>query len=53
MAAFVRVHSHERWLPLGQDEHRDDTPVPPRPDVQAALDVIGRRYARRDGGGST
>ena len=47
LAAFIREHSHEPWPP-------PDHPAsyPPgrltRPDVQAALTVIGRRLAKRD-----
>jgi hypothetical protein len=47
LAAFIRQHSREQW-PLPDSE---DAPVPEhrtRPDVQAALTVIGRRDARRD-----
>jgi len=46
LSAFVRVHSHEQWLPAAVDV------APPtqmtRPDVQAAMTVIGRRSAERD-----
>lgn len=46
LAAFVREHSREP-LSLSSDKPRPDTPGP-RPDVQAALTVIGRRDIRRD-----
>jgi hypothetical protein len=47
LAAFIREHSHEQW-PLPES---DDAPAPERttrPDVQAALTVIGRRDATHD-----
>jgi hypothetical protein len=47
LAAFVREHSHEQWPPAKSD----GAPVPKRvirPDVQAALTVIGRRDATHD-----
>ena len=47
LAAFVREHSHEQWPPA-----KSDGAPPPkraiRPDVQAALTVIGRRDATHD-----
>jgi hypothetical protein len=46
LAAFVREHSHKQW-PL--TESGTHVPGPePRPDVQAALTVIGRRDNSRD-----
>jgi uncharacterized protein YjbI with pentapeptide repeats len=48
LAAFVREQSHERW-PLIDDQSTAD--VPPRvtrPDVQAAVAVIGRRDPKND-----
>jgi hypothetical protein len=46
LSAFIRVHSHEQWPPVGAD---GATPVQTtRPDVQAALTVIGRRNPERD-----
>jgi Pentapeptide repeats (8 copies) len=45
-SAFVREHSHEQWPasdPGGQEQARST-----RPDVQAAVTVIGRRDAKRD-----
>ena len=48
LAAFVREHSHEPWPQsergLGLPEHAT------RPDVQVAVNVIGRRDASLDGG---
>ena len=46
LTAFIREHSREPWPPPddgGQEPERST-----RPDVQAALTVIGRRDARRD-----
>jgi hypothetical protein len=47
LTAFVREHSREQ-SPL--PEHGTDPAPPPerRPDVQAALTVVGRRHASRD-----
>jgi hypothetical protein len=42
LAAFVREHSHEQW------PQADKSAYPTRPDVHAALTVIGRRNTRRD-----
>ena len=42
LAAFIRVHSYEQW-PLGGEPKRWT-----RPDVQAAITVIGRRDVQRD-----
>jgi uncharacterized protein YjbI with pentapeptide repeats len=47
LAAFIRVHSHEQWPP---PEHGNDA-IPlrtTRPDVQAAVTVIGRRDTSSD-----
>jgi uncharacterized protein YjbI with pentapeptide repeats len=48
LAAFIREHSREPW-PL---PNSDGSPEPerrfPRPDVQAALTVVGRRDVRSD-----
>jgi len=47
LAAFIRVHSHEQWPP---PEHGNDA-IPlrtTRPDVQAAVTVIGRRDSNSD-----
>lgn len=48
LAAFVREHSRERWPPLppGVPE-LEAPPHRTRPDVQAAITVIGRRDTRR------
>ncbi len=46
LAAFIREHSHEPWPPsdpAGRERARST-----RPDVQAALTVVGRRDAKRD-----
>jgi hypothetical protein len=46
LTPFIREHSREQWLPPdpgGQEQERW-TP----PDLQAAVIVIGRRYAKRD-----
>ncbi len=48
LASFIRRHSHEQW-PLPESDH---SPIPEqetRPDVQAALTVIGDRKVRQDG----
>jgi Pentapeptide repeats (8 copies) len=46
LTAFIREHSHEQWPPpdLGGSEQERST----RPDVQAAVTVVGRRDAERD-----
>jgi hypothetical protein len=46
LAAFIRQHSREQWPPPGQGRTRE--PHQTRPDVQAALTVIGRRDHGRD-----
>ena len=46
LTAFIREHSHEQWPPSdpgGREQERST-----RPDVQAAVTVIGRRDAKRD-----
>ena len=49
LAAFIREHSRERWLPIGDDQSgADDSERVTRPDVQAAVTVIGRRDPRHD-----
>jgi hypothetical protein len=49
LAAFVREHSREIWPPEASDEPRADAPVrTTRPDVQAAVTVIGRRNSQYD-----
>lgn len=48
LAAFIREHSHEpRGSTRPLDGHAGSAPGP-RPDIQAALTVIGRRDATRD-----
>ena len=46
LAAFIREHSHEQWPP--PDSGRREQERSMRPDVQAALTVVGRRDQRRD-----
>ena len=49
LTTFVREHSREQWPPSAEDESGDDaTGHGMRPDVEAALTVIGRRNARHD-----
>jgi hypothetical protein len=45
VSAFVREHSHEPWPPSGPGGR--ERPRSTRPDVQAAVTVIGRRDAKR------
>jgi hypothetical protein len=48
LSAFIREHSREQWPPPDADEAAT-YPVPQtRPDVQAAITVIGRRDINRD-----
>jgi hypothetical protein len=47
LAAFIREHSHEQW-PLPESDHAPMTERMTRPDVQAALTVIGRRDTAAD-----
>jgi hypothetical protein len=47
LAAFVREHSHERWEPAGAEPDAPDRHLT-RPDVQSAIEVIGRRNADYD-----
>ena len=48
LCAFIREHSREPW-PVGDQEQAEEKPKPStRPDIQAALTVIGRRDAVRD-----
>jgi Pentapeptide repeats (8 copies) len=50
LGAFVREHSPEPWLPPADDEEgAEATNTATRPDVQAAITVIGRRNPRHDG----
>jgi hypothetical protein len=46
LAAFIREHSHEQWPPA-KDGRQPPAPTI-RPDVQAAVTVIGRRAIRYD-----
>jgi len=49
LAAFVRERSHEQWRPRTNREPGAQTPERGlRPDVQAAVTVIGRRNPRHD-----
>jgi uncharacterized protein YjbI with pentapeptide repeats len=47
LAAFIREHSREQW-PLSASKQRRTEPHQTRPDVQAAVTVIGRRDPKRD-----
>jgi hypothetical protein len=47
LCAFIREHSHEPWPPPDHPASREPEPST-RPDVQAAVTVIGRRDAERD-----
>ncbi len=44
LTAFIREYSHEQWPPPEQQEENRWT----RPDIQAAVTVIGRRDVKRD-----
>jgi Pentapeptide repeats (8 copies) len=48
LASFIRRHSHEQW-PLPRSDHSPLPEQETRPDVQAALTVIGDRKVRQDG----
>lgn len=50
LSAFIREHSREPWPPSSPEHGRDAEPrlLRPRPDVQAAATVIGRRITRYD-----
>lgn len=50
LAAFIREHSHEPWEPNRDPDWRrvPREALGPRPDVQAAATVIGRRDASHD-----
>src|SRR5580700_4064551 len=48
LAAFIREHSHEPWQPPRLANWRRGPETGPRPDVQAAATVIGRREVSRD-----
>jgi len=45
LTAFIREHSRERWPPPNDPQGRARSA---RPDVQAAITVVGRRDAKRD-----
>jgi Pentapeptide repeats (8 copies) len=47
LAAFIREHSHEQW-PLPEDDTDTALPGTTRPDVLAAVTVIGRRDTEHD-----
>ena len=47
LSAFIRDHSHEQW-PLPEHDTDSAPPRTTRPDVRAALTVVGRRDAKRD-----
>jgi uncharacterized protein YjbI with pentapeptide repeats len=46
LTAFIRAHSRDRWPLPGPDDAEPEPST--RPDVQAALTVIGRRDAKSD-----
>ena len=46
LTAFIREHSQEKWPPSGTGGQNRERST--RPDVQAALTVVGRRDAKRD-----
>ena len=46
LTAFIREHSHEPWPPPDSGGREPERST--RPDVQAALTVVGRRDAQRD-----
>ena len=48
LAAFVREHSREQWPPPADEPGADAPERTTRPDVQAAITVIGRRNPRHD-----
>jgi Pentapeptide repeats (8 copies) len=48
LAAFVREHSREQWPPSADEPGVDAPEHMTRPDVQAAITVIGRRNLRHD-----
>ena len=47
LTAFIRDHSHEQW-PVPERHTDPAAPRATRPDIQAALTVVGRRDVRRD-----
>jgi hypothetical protein len=46
LTAFIREHSHGKWLPSGTGDQKREPSI--RPDVQAAVTVVGRRDAKQD-----
>ena len=49
LAAFIRGHSREPWPPSGSEGTETEGPErTTRPDVQAAVTVIGRRHTQHD-----
>ena len=51
LTAFIREHSWEPWpLPRTEEEEDADLVEFTRPDIQAALTVVGRRDAKHDTG---
>ena len=46
LTAFIREHSREPWPPPAADSSKQERLT--RPDVQAAVTVVGRRNAERD-----
>jgi hypothetical protein len=49
LTAFIREYSREEWPPQDHPGRRGSGPAPLiRPDIQAAVTVIGRHTARRD-----
>jgi Pentapeptide repeats (8 copies) len=49
LAAFIREHSREQWPPSAMDDRGPNTPERAiRPDVLAAINVIGRRNPKHD-----
>jgi hypothetical protein len=48
LAAFIREHSHESWQPPRPGGWHRGPELGPRPDILAAITVIGRRDVARD-----
>jgi hypothetical protein len=46
LTAFIRQYSHEQWPPPGDDGEAQERWT--RPDVQAAVTVVGRRDVKQD-----
>ena len=47
LTAFIREHSREQW-PLPESDHAPAPKRSTRPDIQAAIIVVGRRNQERD-----